>query len=157
MSAIRLAESGADLERCFAVMRELRPHVKAEEFAERVQRQQETGYRLLCLEDGDEVKAVAGFRVCENLAWGKFLYVDDLVTRSADHGKGYGGALFEWLLRHAKAQGCDELHLDSGVQRFDAHRFYLGQGMAITSHHFAVKLEPRLPSAPEEQGPKPIP
>ena len=141
MNAIRFAVSAADLERCFAVMHELRPHLKAEEFVDRIRRQEENGYRLLYLEDGGEVKALAGFRVSENLAWGKFLYVDDLVTRSAEHGKGFGGALFEWLLQHAKAQGCEQLHLDSGVQRFDAHRFYLGKGMAITSHHFAVKLE----------------
>ena len=140
MSAIRFAVSAADLERCFPVMQELRPHLKAGEFADRVRRQEEPGYRLLYLEDGGEVKAVAGFRVSENLAWGRFLYVDDLVTRAAEHGKGFGGALFEWLLQHARAQGCEQLHLDSGVQRFDAHRFYLGQGLAITAHHFAVKL-----------------
>jgi hypothetical protein len=58
-----------------------------------------------------------------------------------EHGRGHGRALFEWLLHHAKTQGCEQLHLDSGVQRFDAHRFYLGRGMAITAHHFAVKLK----------------
>jgi GNAT superfamily N-acetyltransferase len=122
-------------------MQELRPHLKADEFADRIRHQQEAGYRLLYLEDDGEVKCVAGFRLLENLAWGKFLYVDDLVTRNADAGKGYGRAVFEWLLQHARAQGCEQLHLDSGVQRYAAHRFYLGRGMAITSHHFAVKLE----------------
>ena len=33
------------------------------------------------------------------------------------------------------------LDLDSGVQRFPAHRFYLGQGMAITAHHFALDVQ----------------
>jgi GNAT superfamily N-acetyltransferase len=140
MSAIRFSVSTDDIERCYAVMQELRPDLKPEEFVGRVRRQEEAGYRLLYLEDLGEVKAVAGFRVLENLAWGKFLYVDDLVTKPADHGKGYGGALFEWLLQHALGQGCGQVHLDSGVQRFGAHRFYLGKGMAITSHHFAVKL-----------------
>jgi hypothetical protein len=32
------------------------------------------------------------------------------------------------------------LHLDSGVQRFAAHRFYLARRMDITCHHFALKL-----------------
>jgi GNAT superfamily N-acetyltransferase len=122
-------------------MQELRPHLKPEEFVDRVRRQEEAGYRLLYLEDEGDVKAVAGFRVSENLAWGKFLYVDDLVTRSTEYGKGYGGALLEWLLQHARSQGCEQLHLDSGVQRYEAHRFYHGKGMAITSHHFAVKLQ----------------
>ena len=32
------------------------------------------------------------------------------------------------------------IDLDSGVQRHDAHRFYLRERMAITSHHFAKNL-----------------
>mgnify|MGYP001449007221 CR=1 FL=1 len=122
MRAIRFSVSTTDLERCFPVMRELRLHLSLEEFVNRVRCQEAAGYRLLYLEEGGEVRALAGFRVLENLAWGKFLYLDDLVTRAADHRRGFGGALFEWLLGHARAQGCEQLHLDSGVQRFDAHR-----------------------------------
>jgi GNAT superfamily N-acetyltransferase len=140
MSSRRLSVSTTDIERCFAVMQELRPHLKAVDFVDRVRRQEEGGYRLLYLEEAGEIKAVAGFRISENLAWGKFLYVDDLVTRATEHGRGHGKALFEWLLHHAKTEGCEQLHLDSGVQRHDAHRFYLGRGMAITAHHFAVRL-----------------
>ncbi len=54
--------------------------------------------------------------------------------------KGYGDELFAWLVAHAKANGCDQLHLDSGVQRFAAHRFYLRLRMSMTSHHFALDL-----------------
>jgi len=96
---------------------------------------------LLYLQSGGEVKSVAGFRFSETLGWGKILYVDDLVTKSSEIGKGYGGALFDWLLQHAKANACDQFHLDSGVHRFEAHRFYLNRGMAITSHHCAVTLK----------------
>ena len=31
-------------------------------------------------------------------------------------------------------------HLDSGLQRRDAHRFYAREGMAASGYHFAVKL-----------------
>jgi GNAT superfamily N-acetyltransferase len=84
--------------------------------------------------------AVAGFRLVEMLAWGRSLYVDDLVTDSAERSKGYGESLMRWLIDCARATGCEELHLDSGVQRFDAHRFYLAQRMKISSHHFAIDL-----------------
>jgi hypothetical protein len=43
----------------------------------------------------------------------------------------------EDLLAHGGEPGCGELHLDSGVQRFGAHRVYLKNGFDITSHHFA--------------------
>ncbi len=34
-----------------------------------------------------------------------------------------------------------QLTLDSGVQRFAAHRLYLRQRMDITSHHFTMNLK----------------
>ena len=141
MQSIAYAISNADIERCFPVMAELRPHLKESEFVDRVRRLEASGYRLIFLENDGTVKSVAGVRVSENLAWGKFLYVDDLVTRDSDGGQGFGGALLDWLFERAKAEGCQQFHLDSGVHRFEAHRFYFKKRMAITCHHFALKLE----------------
>jgi len=31
-----------------------------------------------------------------------------------------------------------QLHLDSGVQRYMAHKFYLREGFIIASHHFSI-------------------
>ena len=137
---IAVAETDADIRRCHSVMHELRPHVPAAGFVERVRRQMALGYRLAFLEEARAVRAVAGYRIIENLAWGRFLYVDDLVTRPEDQSRGYGRALFDWLAAEALRERCAEFHLDSGVQRFGAHRFYLGRRMDITCHHFALKL-----------------
>lgn len=137
---IRIAEGADEIARCFEVMRELRPHLKPEEFVERVIRQQAQGYKLASLECDGRVRAVTGYRVLENLYSGRTFFVDDLVTRSADHGHGFGSILFDWLVTQAREATCDEFHLDSGVQRFGAHRFYLHKGMDIVYHHFAMKL-----------------
>ena len=138
---IILAREDHEIQSCYHVMAELRPHVKQDEFLPRVKKQAEMAdYKLAYVWDG-EVKAVAGFRVSECLAWGKFLYVDDLVSKSSDRSKGYGAALFDWLVEHAKENGCVAFHLDSGVQRFGAHRFYLNKRMIIEAHHFALKLK----------------
>jgi GNAT superfamily N-acetyltransferase len=140
-SVVSLARNDQEIQSCFDVMAALRPHLKREQFVSRVRRQQEgSGYELAYLAAGT-VKAVAGFRISECLAWGKFLYVDDLVVGSSDRSQGYGGILFDWLIDYARAAGCDEFHLDSGVQRFDAHRFYLRKRMAIEAHHFGLKLK----------------
>jgi len=139
-NVVSLARNDQEIQSCFDVMVALRPHLKREEFVSRVRRQQEeSGYELAYVTAG-EVKAVAGFRISECLAWGKFLYVDDLVTGTSDRSHGYGGVLFDWLVAYARAAGCAEFHLDSGVQRFDAHRFYLKKRMAIEAHHFGLKL-----------------
>ena len=130
----------------FPAMQALRPHYAEEsEFVERVDEvQRAEGYRLVgAFEDGAPYAlAVAGFRVGHNLAWGRFLYVDDLSTLPEARRRGYGRQLLEWLTEEARREGCDQLHLDSGVtaDRHDAHRLYLNSGLAITSHHFARKL-----------------
>ena len=69
------------------------------------------------------------------------MYVDDLVTRESFRKRGCAGALMRWLIDEARRQGCDQLHLDSGVQRFDAHRLYLKSGMRIGGHHFQLELD----------------
>ena len=138
---IAIAESDDALHRCYDVMRELRPHIATvEEFLERVTRQREQGYIVAYLEVGGEVRAVAGYRFQEMLFHGRTLYVDDLVTRERDRSGGYGGQLFDWLVDQARQRGCDHFELDSGVQRFDAHRFYLMKRMKIASHHFSLPL-----------------
>ena len=141
MTDINLAQSDDQIRRCFPVMAELRTHLIEQEFVERVRRQQrESGYQLAFIEESGAVRALAGFRIADFLAWGRTLYVDDLVTTSAERSRGHGRALMDWLVARAKADGCAELHLDSGVQRFDAHRFYLRQRMSIAAHHFSLVL-----------------
>jgi GNAT superfamily N-acetyltransferase len=102
--------------------------------------QRPAGYRLVgSFEPGEEdAAAVAGFRLQQNLAWGRHLYVDDLVTRADHRGRGHGGALMRWLAVEACRAGCEQLHLDSGVgaDRADAHRLYFNAGLRISSYHF---------------------
>ncbi|NJK48801.1 GNAT family N-acetyltransferase [Candidatus Gracilibacteria bacterium] len=137
---IELAESDLQILNCFAVISQLRPHLERVSFVARVRHQMEMGYQLAFLETDNRTFAVAGFRISECLAWGKFLYVDDLIVDEVARSRGWGHHLFQWLIEYAKHHQCEQLHLDSGVQRFDAHRFYFQQRMSITSHHFAMKL-----------------
>jgi len=122
-------------------MVQLRPHLTEAAFTAQVLRQfANQHYQIAAVFESESATAVAGYRIGENLAWGTFMYVDDLVTDEQRRGAGHGGLLFDWLVAEAKRSGCDEFHLDSGVQRFAAHRFYLKNGMDISSHHFGMKL-----------------
>src|SRR5436309_15330076 len=113
---VRIAQTDAEILQCFPVLAELRPHLSRKEFLQQVRRQmREGGYRIAFLEQGGAVKCVAGYRTSENLAWGKFLYVDDLVTAQKDRSRGHGEHVFEWLLQQARRAGCDKFHLDSGL------------------------------------------
>ncbi|HEY7023195.1 MAG TPA: GNAT family N-acetyltransferase [Ktedonobacterales bacterium] len=130
----------------WSALRELRPHVTSpEELTRRVNdAQRNDGYRLAgsFAEDDEEPAAVAGFRTLRTLAWGHLLYVDDLVTREARRGEGHADALMRWLLEEAARLGCEQLHLDSGVQREreTAHRFYFNHRLRISAYHFSREL-----------------
>lgn len=139
---IKQVETDDAIENCFRVMSQLRPHLHASEFKGLVRAQMQEGYRLACVLDKDNVVAVAGYRLSHSLSWGKFLYVDDLVTDVAKRSLGIGKVLLQWLMAEAKFHQCRELHLDSGTQRKDAHRFYEREGMDMIGYHFKLAVQP---------------
>ncbi len=137
---IQPADTEQSVRACFPVVHQLRPHLDMDGFLAAVEAQREEGYRLACLEDDGEVRAVAGYRVQHSLWRGRFLYVDDLITHEDHRSKGYGTALVDWLKAQASQAGCRELRLDSGTQRADAHRFYEREGLEVRALHFAIEL-----------------
>ena len=143
MNKIALAASDEEINECFPVMVELRPHLTEKDFLRRIQYLAEmTGFQLAYFRDEDgKVKAVAGFRISEWLAAeGKYLEIEDLVTRRNEKSKDYGGALFDWLVAHAAEKDCTHLRLVSNVVRADAHRFYRRKGMTHVANYFSMNL-----------------
>lgn len=139
---IRIATTDSEIAACYPAMRELRPHIAEDQFLPRVRSQEKTGYQLAFVDQSYGVVAVAGFRIGENLAWGRFLYVDDLVTLPSYRSNGFGASLLSWLREFAVRNGCAQMHLDSGIQRKDAHRFYEREGMSMASFHFVENVAP---------------
>ena len=148
---IKVCSTDEEILQCFPVIYQLRPHLQESKFVKTVRLQETESYRLVCLtvmreHDDDaekqeaEVVAVGGARIMDNLAFGKILYIDDLIVDENNRSKGYGKALFDWFLEHAEENGCGRLHLDSGVQRYAAHRFYLTNRLEIRAHHFCRQV-----------------
>ena len=134
----------AETETAARTLLELRPHHgTVEQLGRQIDRQRANGYRVVASMHDDVAAAVAGFRVQENTAWGRHLYVDDLVTHPQHTRKGHADALFAWLDEEARRHGCVEFHLDSGVgpDREAAHRFYFNHGLRISSYHFARSVD----------------
>lgn len=146
------AATDAEINACFGVLRILRPHLDRASFIPLVRRQESQGYKLAFIRDEGCVVSVAGYRILEFLAWGRVLYVDDLVTDPERRGSGFGGAMMDWLISSAHAAECAELHLDTGYQRHAAHRLYLEKGLELNCHHLALKLDssPSTPATREE-------
>jgi GNAT superfamily N-acetyltransferase len=137
---VREMVSDEEVASTFPVMCQLRPHLGEEGYVERIREIRRGGYRLAAVVDEDRVRCVAGFRVQDYLYCGKHLYVDDLVTDEGSRSEGYGKLMLDWLVDEAKRSGCEQFHLDSGVQRHDTHRFYFREGMKISAYHFSKTL-----------------
>ncbi|GAA2515675.1 GNAT family N-acetyltransferase [Rarobacter incanus] len=88
----------------------------------------------------DRCAAVAGWRLMAKTDARLVLYVDDLVVDSTRRSAGFGAKMLAEMRRRAHYAGAAALDLDSGVQRFAAHRFYLTNRMAIISHHFRLDV-----------------
>ncbi len=138
---ISIARTDTEIQNCYAVMAELRPHISQKEFLPKVTKLIETtNFQLAYLLD-NEVKAVAGFRISEWLSSGKYLEIEDFVAKDGERSKGYGGELFDWIVDFAKRENCNQIKLVSRVTRFGAHRFYLRKRMNIEAHYFSLNLK----------------
>ena len=124
----------------FPVLRELRTELTPERLVSIYAEGWTQGLRFTALYADGACTTVAGWRIVANTFTGRKLYVDDLVTRADARSGGCGQAMLAELDRRARVAGCDVLDLDSGVQRADAHRFYMREGMPITAFHFTLRL-----------------
>jgi len=130
-----------DIETCYPLMRQLRPHLgSAADFAERWRRQRTEGYRLVGVWKTADPVALAGFRVTESLIHGRFLYVDDLVVDIDRRNGGFGALLMDWLHEEGRNCGCAKLVLDTGLDNVLAHRFYYRQGLVAMALRFNSRL-----------------
>lgn len=137
---IRPLTDAATLRDAWPVAQQLRPHLTEDTFVEQALRQLDDGFSATALYDAGVARAYAGWRVYENLVYGRHMYVDDLVTDQTVRSRGYGKSLLDWLKDEARRQGCAKLQLDSGTHRKDAHAFYLREGLRIEAFHFGIPL-----------------
>ena len=130
----------------FAAMQALRPNLaSAAHFVGQVDNiQRPDGYRLvgIFIEGEEQAMAVCGFRLTHNLAWGRYIYIDDVCTLPQARNQGYATQLLQWVNAEANRLGCSEIHLNADVSmaRNTMHRLCLNNGYRISSHHFRCTL-----------------
>jgi GNAT superfamily N-acetyltransferase len=137
---IKFAQTAEDILKCWAVVSTLRPHLDKENFVSLVQKMQSDGYLLAFVEADEKAMSAVGYRYLEFLFCGQHIYIDDLVTLPEARGKGYAGALLDFVDNEARKAGLKVVTLDSGHHRSDAHRLYLNKGYKISAHHFFKDL-----------------
>jgi ribosomal protein S18 acetylase RimI-like enzyme len=138
---IKRATEKEDFLKCWKVVYELRPHLSQERYLVLILHMIDEGYKLIYIEENGKGVSFCGYRVTTMLHRGRSIYIDDLCTLPEARGKGHAKALLDYVLKEAKKEELQSIHLDSGHHRHDAHRLYLNFGFKITSHHFAMYLK----------------
>lgn len=132
-----------DILSSYHVMRQLRPHLNEEKFAELVTEMMFVGgYKLFALYDDAVLVSLVGFAKQANLYYGKHLWVYDLVTDASRRSRGYGRILMKFVFGWAKENDCECVALSSGIVREAAHRFYEKKfGMEKSSYVFRKAID----------------
>jgi hypothetical protein len=129
-----------EIKYCYKVMHQIREDLSKNEFLLAISEQIKNGYQVVYVIENNQIICVAGFTISHKLALGKYLYIEDFVTDKSVEFFEAGKALFDFIKIYAKQQKCTSIHLDSLIQREEAHKFYLSQNMHIDSHHFSLKI-----------------
>ena len=139
---MRHLETPEEWRACLPLMRELRPHLAhADDFVQRLARMHQENYRLLAVMRDGQAVALAGYRYQENLLYGRFMYVDDLVVDPSARGSRWGARLIAELDQLARDADCDKFVLDTGLGNALAQRFYFRQGLLTSAIRFSKPLK----------------
>jgi ribosomal protein S18 acetylase RimI-like enzyme len=137
---IKQAKEKEDFLKCWEVVHELRPELDPDRYLTLMLYMIDEGYKLIYIEEDGKAVSFCGYRITTMLYRGRSIYIDDLCTLPEARGKGHAKALLDYVLKEAKEEELESIHLDSGHQRHAAHRLYLDFGFTISAHHFEMKL-----------------
>ena len=136
------AATAAHAETIASLLGELGYPAAPEAVRHRLQHLQSTGsdHVLVAAADSDLLGVVS-------LHWTSMLHLDapvaritSLVVREHARGHGVGRALVEAAADLARAAGCSQLELTTGLQREDAHAFYAKLGFVKSAYRFRRSL-----------------
>ena len=141
MKNLFVARTQVELEKCFPVMKELRPHLNLTDYITIYnQAHKSDGYEIVAIEENNNVVAVMGYRVLFDYVRGKHIYIDDLVSTETARSKGLGAELLRYAESVAKELNCKTLRLCTGVENGRGMKFYEKNGWIKRAYSYGKKL-----------------
>lgn len=130
-----------ELERCFPVLKELRPHLSEQEYLEIYRHAHAMdGYEILALEYRGQVVALMGYRILYDFVRGRHLYIDDLVSTEKMRSKGFGAELLKHAESIARDLGCKSMRLCAVLENDKGIKFYEKNQWNKRAYAFAKKV-----------------
>jgi GNAT superfamily N-acetyltransferase len=131
-----------ELERCFSVMKELRPHLSYDEFVAIYDESHlADGYEIVAIQNEGRILAAMGYRFLTDYVRGKHVYVDDLVSTEDARSQGLGAELLKVAESIAAKAGCKALRLCTGIDNERGIKFYDRNGWTKRAYAYSKKLK----------------
>ncbi|MBC7457950.1 MAG: GNAT family N-acetyltransferase [Bdellovibrionaceae bacterium] len=138
---LNLINTPENLKRCFRIMKELRPHLEYQAFADIYEYAHEAdGYEIVGLEKDGQIVAVMGYRFLYDYVHGKHVYIDDLVTTESVRSKGAGSQLLKYAESIAQQHNCMNLRLCTGIENEQGKKFYERNGWNVRAIVYKKKI-----------------
>lgn len=97
-------------------------------------------YECFGIFKGEELIGVFGLWFMTRHYAGKSCEPDHVFILPKYQNKGLGEQVFNFIFEYAKEKGCETSELNSYVQNFKSHKFYMNHGYVIKGYHFLKKL-----------------
>lgn len=131
-----------DLELAIPLLSDLRSSLTKDVFMARLLAAIKHGYRILgTSQNNDDLVGVLGYRITQDLCWGRTFFIDDLNVTPDARGSGIGKALLDAAKACADEQKCDHIRLCSGLARTNALRFHEANDLQGFSKQFVLSLK----------------
>ena len=138
----------ADLPAIYDLIMELAIYEKApEEVENSIERMEEDGFgekpvfEFFVVEENGEVVGTAIYYYRYSTWKGKAIYLEDLVVKEAQRGKGYGKLLLDAIVHKAKAENCKQVRWQVLDWNEPAIGFYKSLGATIDEEWFNCTLD----------------
>lgn len=139
---IIIARSSLDLERCYSVMKELRPSLDINDYMLIYEQSHNNdGYEIIAIEENEKILAVMGYRILYDFVRGKHVYIDDLVSTENARSKGLGADLLSYAEKIARESNCKGLRLCTGLDNERGMSFYERNGWVQRAIAYTKKLD----------------
>lgn len=134
-------QNQSDLEKCFPILKELRPHLSLEDYLTMyAEAHEQNQYEIVAIKQSNQIVAVMGFRFMTDFVRGRHLYIDDLIITEKVRSKGLGAELLKHAESIAQHKNCKTLRLCTGVENERGMKFYEKNGWSKRAYAYVKKL-----------------
>lgn len=97
-------------------------------------------YECAALFDGDKLVGVAGMWFCTRHYSGRSVELDHVIIADAYRHRGLGKQFMKCIYDYVAQKGYQVVELNTYVQNYRSHKFYMNEGFEILGYHFLKKL-----------------